>query len=91
MKRVFTISRSDEGCTDLEFEEYLGLLRERGLDVPIESARTLEPGTENRWPHVWLKASDALHFLIELRARTTDRNWCLYSFAVPTSFVSETS
>jgi len=83
MKRVFTISRSDDGCTDREFEEYIGLLRERGVDVPDESAGTPEPGTDKRWPHVWQKASDALYFLIELRARTMDRNWCLYSFAVP--------
>jgi hypothetical protein len=83
MKKVFTISRRDDGCTDLEFEKYVGLLREQGLND--DSPDTLEPGTDNRWPHVWQKASDALYFLIELRARTLDRNWCLYSFEVPAS------
>jgi hypothetical protein len=84
MRNVFTISRRDEGCTDHEFEQYIGLLRELGVNVPEESAGTLEPGTDKRWPHVWQKASDALYFLIQLRARTRDRNWCLYSFTVST-------
>lgn len=82
MKKVFTISRNDGGCTDQEYEDYIGLLRELGFRVPHESARMLEPGTDNRWPHVWEKASDALYFLIELRARTMNRHWCLYSFSV---------
>jgi hypothetical protein len=33
MRKVFTISRCDEVCTDHEFGQYIGLLRELGINV----------------------------------------------------------
>ena len=78
--RVYTV-RKNEPNTDAEFEEYVALLKEGGVDVE-RVPRTPEPGTDNRWLYVWEERSAAERFASELCARLHDSSWSVYEFDV---------
>ncbi len=65
------------GTKDHEFEEYAWLLRSWRLNV-VESPRNSEPGTGNRWLHVWEHRADAQRFAEELKAVTVNPGWVVY-------------
>lgn len=70
---VFTVTKPG-GTRDYEFVAYTRLLEETGIDV-TDAPRTPEPGTLNRWLHVWKNFRQAESFARELRARTHDPSW----------------
>ncbi len=76
--RVFTVTKP-EGTKDAEFEAYVRLLEEIGIDVS-NAPRVAEPGTSRRWLHVWHSQPEAERFTRELRTRTRDQSWEMYSF-----------
>src|SRR5437868_5417001 len=70
---VFTVTKPG-GTTDYEFEAYIRLLEEIGIDVS-RAPRTPEPETGGRWLHVWHRRPEAERFARELRIRTRDQSW----------------
>ena len=65
--RVFTV-RKPGGNTDREFQAYIDLLEEIGIDI-ADVPRTPEPGTTNRWLYVWRSRPQAERFARELGER----------------------
>jgi hypothetical protein len=65
------------GTKDSEYEKYVRLLQRWGINR-VEGSRTPEPGTENRWLHVWQNKADAQGFADELRAITANPGWIVY-------------
>jgi hypothetical protein len=68
--------------TDREFQAYIDLLQEIGIDL-TDAPRTPEPGTTNRWLHVWKGKPQAERFARELGERLRDRSWHVHEFDVP--------
>ncbi len=77
---VFTVTKPD-GTKDYEFEAYTRLLEEIGIDV-ANVPRIPEPGTHRRWLYVWSQQNEAEGFASELRRRTRDGSWYVYSFQI---------
>lgn len=71
---AFTVSRSDGGTKDAEFEAYARLLRQRHVDLG-KLPRAPEPGTQRRWLYVWDSEEKAQSFADELKRRTGDDAW----------------
>jgi hypothetical protein len=73
-----------EGMTkDSEFQEYLRLLRQRGVDIG-RVPRVAEPGTDRRWLYVWESVDEAQGFAKELKKRTRI-DWKVKPVAAPAS------
>ena len=70
---VFIVTKPG-GITDGEFEAYVRLLEEIGVDIS-NAPRTAEPGTSRRWLHVWKNRQQAERFATELGRRTWDSSW----------------
>jgi hypothetical protein len=79
---AFTVSRSDNGLKDAEFEAYARLLRQQGVDLG-KLPRAPEPGTGRRWLYVWDSREKALGFADELTRRTGDKAWAVVEVAAP--------
>lgn len=67
------------GTKDGEFEAYIRLLEDVGIDVS-NAPRVAEPGTDRRWLYSWRKKIEAERFADELRRRTGDAAWGVYQF-----------
>jgi hypothetical protein len=81
---AFTVSRSDGGTKDAEFEAYARLLRQQGVDLG-KLPRAPEPGTRRRWLYVWDSREAAQAFADELKRRTGDNAWIVIEVAAPPS------
>ncbi len=79
--RVYTV-RKGGPSTDQEFQAYIDLLQDVGIDI-ADVPRTPEPGTTNRWLYVWKSKLHAERFARELGARLRDRSWQVYELDVP--------
>jgi hypothetical protein len=80
----FTVSRTDAGTKDAEFEAYARLLRQQGIDLG-KLPRAPEPGTGRRWLHVWDSREGAQAFADELKRRTGDNAWIVVEVPVSAS------
>jgi hypothetical protein len=80
---AYTVSRSDGGARDAEFEAYARLLRLRGVDLGT-LPRAPDPGTGRRWLYVWNEKADAEAFADELNQRTGE-TWTVLEIAAPLS------
>ncbi len=79
--RVYTV-RKPEFNTDREFQAYIDLLEEIGIDI-ANVPRTPEPGTTNRWLYVWRSRPQAERFARELGRRLRDPSWAVHEFDIP--------
>lgn len=79
--RMYTVRRPGPN-TDREFQTYIELLQEIGIDI-ADVPRTPEPGTTNRWLYVWRSKLHAERFARELGARLRDPSWFVHEFDVP--------
>ena len=68
------------GNKDSEFEAYVRLLREQGVDV--DKAR-VEDSYGRRWLHVWDSREDAERFAVLLRRETSNPDWEVYELSPP--------
>lgn len=80
----FTVSRTDGGAKDAEFEAYARLLRQQGVDLG-KLPRAPEPETGRRWLYVWQNQEDAEAFAKELNKRTRDSHWAVIAVESPPS------
>src|SRR5207249_1063391 len=69
----FTVYHSG-GTRDSEFQAYVRLLRQRGVDIG-KLKRVPEPGTGRRWLYVWDTQAQAQAFADQLKKRTGDQGW----------------
>jgi hypothetical protein len=79
--RVYTV-RKPEPHSDREFQAYIDLLEEIGIDI-ANVPRTPEPGTANRWLYVWRSRPQAERFARVLGGRVRDPSWAVHEFDVP--------
>jgi hypothetical protein len=79
--RVYTVRKSEPN-TDQEFQAYIDLLQDIGIDI-ADVPRTPEPGTANRWRYIWKSKQQAERFARELGARLRDRSWYVHEFDLP--------
>lgn len=70
----YTVAHSDPAAQNEIFHVYLRLLRQRDIDW-TNAERAADPGTENRWLHVWHEESDAQSFCDAIRKDTNDNEW----------------
>jgi hypothetical protein len=80
--RVYTVRKSSGPNTDKEFQAFVDLLQDIGIDV-ANVPRTPEPGTPNRWLYVWQDRALAERFARELGTRLRDRSWVVHEFELP--------
>jgi hypothetical protein len=81
---AFTVGRKDGGTKDAEFEAYVRLLRQQGVDLG-RLPRAPEPRTGRRWLYVWDSREQAQAFAHELEKRTHDPSWVVFEVAAPSS------
>ena len=79
--RAYTV-RKPEFYTDREFQAYIDLLQDIGIDI-TDVPRTPENGTTNRWLYVWKNKLLAERFARELRERLRDPSWFVSEFEFP--------
>src|SRR4051794_11853055 len=79
--KVYTVRKRGPN-TDREFQAYVDLLEDIGIDI-ADVPRTPEPGTTNRWLYVWQSKPLAERFVRELRARLRDPSWFVHEFDSP--------
>ena len=79
--RVYTV-RKPGPSTDREFQAYIDLLEEIGIDV-ADGPRTPEPGAANRWLYVWRSRPQAERFARVLGGRLRDPSWAVHEFDTP--------
>ena len=79
--RVYTVKKPEPN-TDHEFQAYIDLLEEIGIDI-TDVPRTPEPGTTNRWLYVWRSKPQAERFARELGGRLRDPSWAVHEFDIP--------
>jgi hypothetical protein len=72
------------GAKDGEFEAYVRLLRQRGIDLG-NSDRVPDPGTHRRWLYVWPSREAAEEFARALRDQTGDHDWAAQAVNAPPS------
>lgn len=80
----FTVNRVEGMTKDAEFEAYVRLLRQKGIDLG-RLPRSPEPRTGRHWLYVWDSRDDAEDFANELNRRTGDRGWSVVEVAAPDS------
>jgi hypothetical protein len=80
--RVYTVTTKRGFNTDREFQAYLDLLEDIGIDISYVR-RTREPGTDNHWLYVWTNRTLAERFARELGARLRDPSFFVHEFEVP--------
>jgi hypothetical protein len=85
--QVYTV-RKQGANTDREFQAYIDLLEDIGIDI-TNVPRTLEPDTTNRWLYVWTNKILAERFARELGARLRDPSWFVHQFELPDDHVPE--
>ncbi len=78
--RVYTVRKPGPN-TDREFQAYVNLLEEIGIDI-ANVPRTPEPDTDHRWLYVWKSKPLAERFSRELAARLRDPSWEVHEFEV---------
>jgi hypothetical protein len=79
--QVYTVRKPGPN-TDREFQAYIDLLEEIGLDI-ASVPRTPEPGSTNRWLYVWQSRPHAERFARELGGRLRDSSWAVHEFDIP--------
>lgn len=80
----FTVTRP-VGTKDAEFEAYVRLLRQRGVDLG-NLPRVPDPeNPRRRWVYVWNTREEAEEFAKELRGETGDAGWCVEQTTAPPS------
>lgn len=79
--RVYTVRKSEPN-TGREYQAYIDLLEEIGVDI-AEVPRTPEPGTTNRWLYVWRSKVEAERFARELGGRLHDPSYTVHEFESP--------
>ena len=79
--RVYTV-RKPGFNTDPEFQAYIDLLEEIGIDI-ASAPRIPEPGTTNRWLYVWRNRPQAERFAREIGGRLRDPSWAVHEFDIP--------
>jgi hypothetical protein len=84
---VYTVRKPGPN-TDKEFQAYVGLLEDIGIDI-TDVPRTPEPGTTNRWLYVWTSRPLAERFARELRSRLRDPSWLVHEFELPNDHVPD--
>jgi hypothetical protein len=85
--KVYTVKKQGAN-TDREFQAYIDLLEDIGIDV-TNVPRTPEPGTTNRWLYVWTNKLLAERFARELGARLRDPSWLVHEFELPNDHVPD--
>src|SRR5438874_1028591 len=70
----FSVAYQDVEIKQHEFDAYVRLLEQRGIDW-TNTPRVAEPGTTNHWLYVWENEDDASNFCRELQAETGDNRW----------------
>jgi hypothetical protein len=70
----YTVAYPDAGMKRHEFDAYVRLLEQRGIDW-TNAPRVEAPGTPNRWLYVWVDPGEAEEFCHELRRETRDNKW----------------
>jgi hypothetical protein len=79
--RVYTVRKPGPN-SDREFQAYIDLLEEIGVDI-ANVPRTPEPGTTNRWLYVWQSRPQAERFARELGGRLRDSSFAVHEFEIP--------
>lgn len=79
--KMYTVRKSEPN-TDREFQAYVELLQDIGVDI-ADVPRIPEPDTPNRWLYVWRNRPQAERFARELGTRLRDRSWSVHEFEVP--------
>jgi hypothetical protein len=79
--RAYTVKKPEPN-TEREFQAYIDLLEEIGIDI-ANVPRVLEPGTTNRWLYVWRSRPQAERFARELGGRLRDPSWEVHEFDIP--------
>jgi hypothetical protein len=79
--QVYTVKKREPN-TDREFQAYIDLLEEIGMDI-ANVPRTPEPGNTNRWLYVWRSRPQAERFARELGRRLHDPSWAVHEFDIP--------
>lgn len=77
---VYTVRKTIPN-TDREFEAYVDLLQEIGIDI-TNVPRVPEPGTENRWLYAWNSKPEAERFARELCSRLRQSDWRVHDFEI---------
>lgn len=67
--------------TDTEYQAYLDLLEEIGVDLS-SAPRVHEPGTSNHWLYVWHRREEAERFARILGDRLRDPSFMVHSFEI---------
>jgi hypothetical protein len=65
------------GTRDCEFEAYVRLLEQRGINV-ANTPRVVDPVTGKRWLYAWENEADAQAFAAALRQETENDAWQVY-------------
>jgi hypothetical protein len=80
---VYTVRKSEGFNTDREFQAYVDLLEEIGIDIS-SVPRTHEKGTNNYWLYVWRSRTQAERFARELGDRLHDPSFVVHGpFEIP--------
>lgn len=74
---AYTVAYQDAGIKRREFDAYLRLLEQRGIDW-TNTPRVPEPGTTNRWLYVWVDRRDAEDFREAIQVETRDEKWYVH-------------
>ena len=69
------------GTRDAEFQAYVKLLRDRGIDL---DRPRVEDSFGRKWLHVWENRGDAEKFAAQLRKQRRNPNWEVYELVPPT-------
>ena len=80
--QAYTVTKP-VGNTDREFQAYIDLLEEIGIDI-TSVPRTREEGTDNHWLYVWKDRTQAERFARELGDRLRDPSFFVKEIKVPT-------
>jgi hypothetical protein len=80
--QVYTVRKKGGLNTDEEFQAYVDLLEEIGIDIS-SVPRTREPETDNYWLYVWRSRTQAERFARELGARLHDPSFEVHPFEIP--------
>ena len=67
------------GTTNSEFEAYISLLTELGVDT-ASLVRVREKNTDRKWLYAWPDIQEAEDFAAQLRLRTQDTSWNVVGF-----------